>query len=116
MWMWPIAAMNVVASRRWRVVGGGTDIAAAVLNETSCSVMRTGVGLCCVEPTADGADPTSDVSVDAVVEFDICGYLPTGGGLAIFGMPDAHLDQLFREKHQETPKTSSKWMRSSYSS
>src|SRR5260370_8573756 len=78
MWMLPIAAISVVPRRRWRVAAGGTDIAAAVLNATSCSVTRTRVGLCCVEPTADGADPTSGVAVDAGSKCDILRMPPDG--------------------------------------
>jgi hypothetical protein len=36
--------------------------------------------------------------------------------LAFCGVRDDHLDQHLEEKHQETPKTSSNWMRSGYSS
>lgn len=38
--MWPIAAISVVPRPRWCVVAGAA-IAAALLNRTYCSVMRT---------------------------------------------------------------------------
>ena len=71
MWMRPIAALSVAPSRRRRIVVGGTDIAAAVLNATSCSVTRTCVVPRWVEPSADGADPTSGVAVDPGGNCDI---------------------------------------------
>jgi hypothetical protein len=52
--MRPIAAISVAPSQRWRAAAGA-DIAAAVLNATSCSVTRTRV----VVDSVDGADPAS---------------------------------------------------------
>jgi hypothetical protein len=57
--MWPIAATNVAPSQRWWRAAAGADIAAAVLNATSCSVTRTRVVVDFVESFADGADPAS---------------------------------------------------------
>jgi hypothetical protein len=57
-----MAAISFAPSRR-RVVTGGIDIAAVVLNTTSCSATRIRSELGCVESTADGADPTSGVAV-----------------------------------------------------
>jgi hypothetical protein len=47
-----------------------------VLNATSRSVMRTGVGVCWVESTADGAGPTSGVAGDPARKCATCGCLP----------------------------------------
>jgi hypothetical protein len=123
--MRPIAAPSV-ASRRRRVVAGGTDIAAAVLKTTSCSVTRIGVGLRCAEPTVDEADPTSGVAVDLGSRCNILRMPPDGWWLlpesqlrywfkavalelplAFGGGCDDHLDEHFRDKHRETPNTSS---------
>ena len=126
--MRPIAAARVAtSSQRRRVVAGGTDIAAAVLKTTSCSVMRTRVGLRCVEPTADEADPTSGGAVDPGSTCNILRMPPDGWWLlpesqlrywfkavalelplAFSGGRDDHLNEHFREKHRETPNTSSR--------
>jgi hypothetical protein len=57
--MWPIAAISVAPSQRWWRAGAGADIAAPVLNATSCSVTRTRVVVDSVVSLADRADPAS---------------------------------------------------------
>jgi hypothetical protein len=75
--MRPIAAVSVAPRQRRRTVAGA-DIAAAVLNATSCSVTRTGVGPRFVVPTADGADPTSGAAVYPGRTCDILRMPPDG--------------------------------------
>lgn len=57
MWMRPIAAVNVVPRKRWWAVVDGNNVAAAVLNRTSCSGIRIGVAARRSELTGDAADP-----------------------------------------------------------
>ncbi len=63
MWIWRMAAINVVPGQcRW-VGAGGTSAAAAVVKTTSCSVIRTGVGQTGSKVVALSGETTS-VSAD----------------------------------------------------
>src|SRR3981189_3226029 len=79
MWMWLIAAINRVARHRRGVVAGVGNAAAAVLNTTSCSLMRAGVEACRVPLTGEEAGPTAGAAgLDS--RCNMSGCLPMIGG------------------------------------
>ena len=110
MWMWPIAAINVVPGQRRWAVAGGSNVAAAGLNTTSCSVMRTGVEVCRVGLTPAEAGPiTGAAGLDS--KCNMCGCLRDDWWLRAGATVSEHLE----DKHHHGRNTSSKLMRSDLS-
>jgi hypothetical protein len=108
--MWPIAAINVVPGQRRWAVAGGSNVAAAVLNTTSCSVMRTGVEVCRVGLTPAEAGPiTGAAGLDS--KCNMCGCLRDDWWLRAGATVSEHLE----DKHHHGRNTSSKLMRSDLS-